>query len=448
MLARLLTKADFGLTAAFSMTVVLLELAGRMSFGQQIIQSKEGDSRDFQATSQAFQAILALAGGLLIVALSQPMAGIMNVPQHSWAFALLAVVPLARAIEHMDCFRLQRQMDYLPIVLCDLVPQLLVTVVAWPLAVWLGDFRVIIWLMIGKAVLGVIISHALARQPYAWAWHSGYVRGMCAFGLPLFVNGLLIFASQQADQVVVGSLLSLEALASYALAFSLVSIPGSIFAQVGASLMLPIFSRSQDDPTQFREHYRTWTEYAAVAAVFLTLPLIVAGEQLATAIYGPKYVGTGILMAVLGSAAAVRFLRIAPAIASMAKADTMNQLYSNAWRGLSLPLAVAVAALGGSLALIAACAFLAELVATAVSVWRLRLRQNLPLRDTAGAAAFVLSFVFMESALVYFGAPHWSYWLAATSVLLLLMLAISVGWFALPKFAALIVVAVGKKIQA
>jgi O-antigen/teichoic acid export membrane protein len=47
-LARALTKADFGLAAVFAMTVSLLEVAGRMSFGQQIVQSTEGDSEAFR----------------------------------------------------------------------------------------------------------------------------------------------------------------------------------------------------------------------------------------------------------------------------------------------------------------------------------------------------------------------------------------------------------------
>ena len=166
-LARMLTKADFGLAAVFGMTVSLLEIAGRMSFGQQIIQSKDGDSPQFQATSQAFQFLLSIAGAFLILALSNPAAQVFKMPGTAWAFALLAVVPLARGFEHLDYCRLPRSLNYVPAVLCDVVPQAVITLAAWPLTVWLGDFRVIVWLMIGKAVLGIAMTHVLARQPFA-----------------------------------------------------------------------------------------------------------------------------------------------------------------------------------------------------------------------------------------------------------------------------------------
>jgi O-antigen/teichoic acid export membrane protein len=434
-LARLLTKADFGLAALFGMTLLMLEVAGRMSFGQQIIQSKNGDCESFQATSQTFQFMLSAAGAFLILLLSHPLAHAFKVPGQAWMFASLAIVPLARGFEHLDYFRQQRELNYLPAVLCELVPQAIITLAAWPLARWLGDFRVIVWLMIGKAVLGVLMTHMLAKQPYGWAWRRDYLKGMWVFGWPLLLNGLLMFISQQADQVLVGAFLPLSDLAAYALALSLVSIPWMVFGQVGASIMLPILSRAQDDTERFRQQYRVCVEYAAVGAVLLTLPLIVAGEQSVTLLYGSKYAGTGVLMAILGATSAIRFLRFVPAVAAMARADTQNQLYSNLWRGLSLPLATAVALSGGGMALIAICALAAELAAATVSVMRLRQRQGVPLRDTTSAAVYVIGLVLTELVLIYAGAPHWGYLPTAAAVLAMFALAILIAWFAFPNLA-------------
>jgi O-antigen/teichoic acid export membrane protein len=444
-LARMLTKADFGLIAIFSMTLSLLEVAGRMSFGYQLIQSKDGDSKPYQATAHTFQFALSVAGAGLIVALSYPLAHAFKVPQLTWAFALLAVVPLARGFEHLDYFRLQRQLNYLPAVLYDVVPQAVLTLAVWPLAVWLGDFRVIVWLLLGKAAIGIVMTHVLARQPYRWGWHSDHVRGMWTFGWPLLLTGLLVFASQQADQAVVGAFLSLENLAAYALALSLVSIPWFIFGQVGSSIMLPILSAAQDDPGLFRRQYRVCVDYAAVGAIVLTLPLIVVGEQVVTLLYGSKYVGTGNIMALLGAAAAVRFLRFVPAVAAMARADTLNQLYSNVWRSLSLPLVLAVASLGGDVILIATCALVAELAAALVSILRLRQRQGVPLRDTAGGAGYVIGFVSAGLALVYFGTPRWGYWSAAAIMFTGLALSILVAWILFPGFARMVVEATLRK---
>lgn len=443
-LARTLSKADFGLAALFALTITFLEIAGRMSFGQQNIQSKDGGTPEFQATSHAFQFILSSCGAVLILLCSYPLARAMHVPQAAWAFATLAFVPLARGFEHLDNARRQRNLNYLPSVLCDLVPQTIVTAAAWPLAKWIGDFRVIVWIMIAKGVLQILMTHLVAEQPYRWAWNRNYVRSMWAFGWPLLINGLLIFASQQADQVLVGSLLSLEKLASYALALSLVSIPGGLFAQVSSSLMLPILSRAQDNPAQFGRHMRVCMEYSGIVAVGLTVPLIIAGEQFSTLIYGPKYAGTGLLMAPLGAAAAIRFLRMVPAIASMARADTMNQLYSNICRSLSLPLAAAVALAGGSAPMIASCALAGELIAALVSLLRLRRRQGVPLRESFRGVAYAIAFVTLAVILVVCGAPHWSRWVAGGTALAAIGAAGGVAWLMFPDAIRLLFKAAGR----
>ena len=245
--------------------------------------------------------------------------------------------------------------------------------------------------------------------------------------------------------MVVGAFLSLNELADYSLAFSLVSIPWFIFGQVGSSIMLPIMSRAQDDPVKFCQRYRICVEYAGVSAVVLTLPLIVVGEQIVTLLYGSKYAGTGVLMALLGAASALRFLRFVPSIAAMARADTINQLHSNVWRGLSLPLATAVALMGGRVALIAACALLAELIASAVSLLRLHRCQGVPLRNTAGAAVYVLSFLGAGFALVWLGTSQFGYWYAVAVMLAVHLIAIVVAWFSFPDVVRSVLDATGRK---
>ena len=431
-LARMLTKADFGLAVVFGMTISMLELAGRMSFGQQIIQAKDGDSEAFVASSHSFQFSLALVGAVLMAAFSYPLACAFKVPHLTWAFALLSLVPLARSVENLDYYRRQRKMQFLPAVLCEFVPQTVVTLAAWPLAIWLGDFRVIVVLMLAKAVLGIVMTHAIAARPYRWNWHADYFSRMWRFGWPLLINGALMFAAQQADQMVVGAFLTLDALANYALVVSVVSVPFFIFSQVLYSLILPMLSRVQGDPEQFRRLYRMCMTVVGLGAVWLIAPLIVTGEQLVSLLFGSKYVGAGPLMAVLGTVCAVRFFRLVPSIAAMARADTHNHLQSNICRSMGLPLAVLVAFVGGGAIGVAGAALLSEVAATLVSLLRLRHKQGIALRDAGAAAAYVLGILGLALVLVCWNVPQRSYGMAVACLFGILLLAAAVAWKTFP----------------
>ena len=432
-LARFLTKADFGLAVLFVTTVSLLELAARMAFGQQLLQARKGNSGAFQATSHAFQSLLGLAGAIVVCVVSRPVAQMLSVPEQAWAFMLLAIVPFARGLEHLDSYRQQRYLNYIPAALVEVVPHVVITAMAWPLAVWFGDFRVVVWLMITRAVLATVVTHTLAKRPYRWAWSGHYATLMWSFGWPLLLNSVVMFAAQQADQFLIGRFVSVAELASYALALSLVSVPWFVFGQTASSLMLPMLSRVQNDPIQFRQQYQRCIELAGLGAVICLLPLIVGGEQLVTLLFGKKYAGTGALVALLGAASAVRFLRIVPSIAAMARADTINQFYSNLWRSISLPLAGVVVVSGGGVLMVAACPLIAEIVAVAYAWKRLRQRQMVPLRDASGVAAYVLVLIGVGLALIPLGASAWPIWGTIVAVALILGISVLAGWTLFPE---------------
>jgi O-antigen/teichoic acid export membrane protein len=432
-LARMLAKADYGLAAVFAMAVSLLEFSGGMAFGVQIVQSEEGDTPRFLACAHALQFAGGLLSALLIAAASMPMAGFFGVP-HIWrSFALLAVVPLFQGFGHLDVARRQRELEYLPLMLVDVVPQFLITASIWPLIIWLKDYRVILCLMIGKAIFSAIMTFGLSKRPYRWAWDRDYMRSMLMFGWPLLVTGFVTFASQQADQMIVGAKFSLNLLANYALAFSLVSIPWFIYSQVAGSLILPILSGAKNDPGRFSSQYRICIQTAALFGVICILPLITSGEQLITYIFGAKYKGTGVFVAVLGAAFAVRFLRFVSGYAAVARADTLNQLYSYLWRGTSLPLAMLVIALRGTPLQIAGCSLVAEILTVLYSVIRLRRKQGVSLHESSRASIYLMALTALGTIFAIMFGADMSVWASATAGMGILTIAIIAAWFMFPE---------------
>ncbi len=365
------------------------------------------------------------------------MARLFGVPHAWWAFALLAVVPWFQGLSHLDVSRRQRELDFVPLMMVDVVPQFLITLAAWPLTLWLRDYRAIVWLMVGKAFLGTALSFAFARRPYLWAWTRKDIRRMLDFGWPLLLTGLVMLGSQQADQMIVGAVFSLEVLANNSLAFSLVSAPWYILGQVGASLILPILSREQDNPERLRRLYRNCVQTVVVGGAVCTLPLIVSGEQVVMLLFGTKYRGTGAFVAILGAAFTVRFLRFVPAVAALAKADTMNQLYSNLSRLISLPLALLLVVVGGSPLQIAACAVVGEVFATVVSVVRLWRRQGVPLKESYGASAYVAILVTLGVSFALLGGAGLKPWLAVGASVGSALISLCLAWFMFPEISRL-----------
>ncbi len=383
-LARMLTKADFGLAAAFSISMLLLDLVSRMAFSQQIIQAREGEELSFQAVAHAVQASTGLISSVLLLTGAYPLAVAFGVPEMTWAFASLALVPLARGAMHLDTARLQRKFNFGPAVMSEIIPQGIATAAAWPLAAWLGDFRAVLWILLGKEFSAVALTHLLADRPYRLAWRPPQVRGMMAFSWPLLLNGLVMFAAQQADQMVIGGVFSLADLGAYSIAFTLPSVAFFIFAQVASSLMLPTLAGRQDDRAGFEKCYHRCMEMAVVASLAVFAPLVMAGGDIVRFLYGAKYHDLDDLVAIFSIMAAMRLFRWSPAVASMSCADTKNQLIGNIARSVSLPIVLAVIALGNrDMEAIAMCGLAGEALAILISLLRIRERQGIGFKSQA-----------------------------------------------------------------
>ena len=377
-LARLLTKTDFGLAAALSMAMTLLEFVSKMAFGRQIIQDPEGDDPYFQSVAHATQMVIGLASALIVMAGAYPMAIAFGVPELTWAFCLLSLIPLCRGAMHLDIARVRRKYHYGPGVLCEVAPQALATAAAWPLAVSLCDFRAVLWIMLGKEIVVLALSHLLSQRAYRWAWQGKLVKRMLLFGWPLLLNGLVMFASRQGDHMLVGANLSLADLAVYSIGFTLSSLPFIIFAQVGSSLMLPTLSSQQNNPDGFKVYYRRCLEVSVIISLLILGPMILAGGDLVRLFYGSRYEGCGGLVAVFSSSVALRFFRWAPSVAAMSRADTINHLFGNIARSMSLLFAFLAIASGiKSMELIAACGLIGEILAIHVSVTRVKKKQGI-----------------------------------------------------------------------
>lgn len=392
--ARFLAKTDYGLVAALWVTVSLFELVNRMGIRNQVVQAKEGDDPRFQATGQSMQALGGALSGAIILVCSCPMAKVFGAPEFAWAFALIALVPLFRGMMHLDIARFQRQLNFTPGVLVDVIPQAISLAAALPLLAWLGGLRAILIIILGKEFITLAMSHKVSSWDYKLGWDRSYVKRIISFSWPLVLTGIVMFASQQGDQMVVGSALSLSDLASYSLAVEISSIPFFIFGTVLSSLLLPVLSRRQDNNEEFLDLYRKALIASVVGSLVILSPIMIGGGVIIKLVYGAKYSGLGTLMAILGGVVALRFFRLAPSTASMSKADTVNQLVSNIARSMSLPLALAAVTLGSKeITLIAACGLVGELLAISVAVWRVHTRQGIPINMHLKPFAFLIFWI-------------------------------------------------------
>jgi O-antigen/teichoic acid export membrane protein len=403
--ARIVSPEDFGIAALFVMTVSFLETMSNLAVDTLLIQSPEGDKPRFQQTSQLIIAFRGLVLAVFLFLLARPVSILFDIPNATWAFRTLAAVPLIRGLVNQDLSRFQKQLNFKPRIITDVSSQALSTLVAFPMAVWLGDYSAILYLIIIQTLAKTIGSHLMAERSYTWGWEPVHAREIISFGWPLLINGVLLFLIMQGDRLVIGAAdfiftretYSKTILGFYSAAFVLSTIADEAIWSVISPVLFPLLSKSQNCKTRFLIIY----QFLLQVIIFISMPLgiffILMGGWLMNFVYGQAYLAAEPLIVWLGAAQSVRLVRRTSILTALSRGDSGIPPISSAFRALSFVLCFVFAARGEDIVWIAASSLFGELIALAVSIGLLKSRFDIPME------IFTKSFVFPAAGLCLSG---------------------------------------------
>lgn len=399
-LARILDKADLGVAATFSITIVLLEMISNISLNRLVVQSKEGDSSSFQGMLHLLEASRGLLNAAVLFILAWPISHFFKIPEARWAFQSLAVVPLLRGFVHLDINRLEREMNFRPRIVAEVIPQILITAAVWPMAAWLKDYSALLWLLLAMAAFTLAASHLTAKRSYRWSWENSYLAEVLRFGWPLMLNGLLLYLVSQGDRLLVGNQYNMESLAVYTVAASLALTPGEVLRYINRSVMLPLLAGLQGLPLQFRKAYAQCGEVLTILSGLLTGSLVIMGEAVLVVVFSDKYASGGPLIIPFAIAGGLWIMRSGPTTAAMALGDTRTVMTATLVRSLGLALAAVAVIAGLPLVWIAWSAVLGEFLALSAAIRMLAVHDEETATRMFAKAALVWASIIVPILLI------------------------------------------------
>jgi len=382
-LARMLTLEDMGIVSMLMLTVALLEMLSQLGADKLLIQAHDGDDPRFQGCVHVTRISRGVFNALVLLIIAVPMARLFKAEDAWPAFAALAVVPLIRGFVHTDVLRSQRGLRYAPLIKVELISSVLAAASAAPLALWLGDYRAGLGCIIIKALAYTVTTHVVATRPYRLAWDRAVASRLFHFGWPMLINSALLYAITHGDKLIVGRYYTPADLGVYAVAFGLAMTARMTVAGALNSLFLPVLASTQDHAERFAQRLGVLATMLALCGVLLAVPLVVAGGDVMSLIYGAKYSTAGAFVGWLAAMQAVRLVRTAPSIAAQARADSLTLMFANIVRASFLAPALAAALGGAPLVVLARWGLAGEVAALGTMALLLRRSWAVPLATIA-----------------------------------------------------------------
>ena len=394
-IARLIPVADYGIAATFAIAMTVVEMLSALGLQQQIVQAKNGEDPRFQAALQGFQVLRGVVSGAVLYVLAGPIADFLQVPQAAWAYRVMALVPVLNALVHFDIYRLNRQMNFAPMLWTGGVPALASVMAVWPLSVWYGDYKVMLYAILVQAGLTVLTSHLVAERRYWLVLDRAIMGQSLRFGWPLLVNGILLFAVFQGDKLIVGRELGMEALAIFAMGFTLTLTPTLVLAKSVQNFFLPQLAGVTDDGPRFAHLSMATMQAVLILGLSIVVITVLIGGPVAYLLLGDKYLDLLPYLSWLAIMQAVRVAKAGPAIVALALGHTGNAMLSNLGRVVSLPVCWYVAVTSGDLLMIIWVGIAGEVLGQIIATLLLRYKSQVTLSELiwphAGAAALLLA---------------------------------------------------------
>ena len=303
-LARMITRDDFGL---FAMTAVISGFLGifmDVGLSQATIQRPEINHRQIStlfwinvALGAVVSAIFALSAPAIASFYGQPaLVGMIPVLAISFLFGSLGLQHLAL---------LTRNMRY-PLLAGIEIFSMFAGVVT---GVWMARAGMGYWSLVGMAV-----APPVAKTVAAWItlrWVPGLpsrgngVRGMLRFGGDVLGFNIVNYFSRQADTVLIAKFCGSAPVALYEKAYSLLLMPvGQINGPLGA-VTIPALSRLQQDPDRFRRYFLN----AILLVCSLSMPVIAGitlfADEIVAVWLGPDWAASADLFRLLALAALI-----------------------------------------------------------------------------------------------------------------------------------------------
>ena len=171
-IARLIGVEEFGVASTFLITFSFLEMVTDLALAQLIVQHKDGNDPRVVAAIKGLDILRGLCLGGLIFIFAGEIATLFGNAELVWAYQLIALQPIIASLSHPDQARLQREMRFENQIYSQLTGVLVTFLAIWPLSLWFGDFRLMIWMLL------TIRRRSAGSMPSIWVMIKVQAKGI------------------------------------------------------------------------------------------------------------------------------------------------------------------------------------------------------------------------------------------------------------------------------
>lgn len=295
-LARLLSKADFGLVAMALLATGFIRAMMQIGFGTAIIQDQNVSQA--QVSAIFFLQILINLIIFLLCFFGAPLAVVFfNEPQIEFVIQVLAWIILLNSLAFPQII-LRKEMHFGGFSLLEFGAMLAGNIVGITMAYHGYGVWSLVWrLLIQRCIFSIGVWPICKWIPVKPAFKG--IGSLCRFGLHMLGSNIFYYFSQNMAAIITGKFLGVETLGAFNIAYNLAIVPAQKIQNILTSVLTPAFSKLQFDTANFRDKFHN----SLFLLSFFYFPMMFGLSAIATefvvVVYGSKWSEAGVFLSFL-----------------------------------------------------------------------------------------------------------------------------------------------------
>ncbi len=287
-LARLLTKEDFGLVAIAIIAINYLSVVKDLGLGLALIQRRD-DVEEAADTVFTINTIIGLGLSLLVLPLAPLFAAYFQEPQVAPVLRWLGLSFALNSLGATHINLLMRDLDYRR----KFIPDMSNTIIKGIISLWLAFTGFGVWALVFGQLAGALASVIAAWMVKPWRprirVNFTIARQLVQFGASVTGVDILTVFIDNLSYIIIGRLLGVAALGVFSISYRLpeMLIVGNLW--LIASVLFPAFSSIQDKPDELRRGFLVSIRLVQLIVMPLCLGLFVAAEPIVRVFFGEQW---------------------------------------------------------------------------------------------------------------------------------------------------------------
>lgn len=287
-LARLLSPQEYGVVTVVNVFIVFFTMIGEMGIGPAIIQNKELNKSDYEELT-FFTILLGILIGALFSLLGFPASYVYNYDIYIKIFFMLSLVTLFNIVSMVPRSILMKEKKFFIVNLVTVGSNIFGGLVSIILAINGFSYYSLIFGNIVKSFFNFLILFFVSSIKIRMRFKFSTVKKIYLFSKNQFIFDFFNYFSRNLDNLLIGIVISKEALAYYDKAYQLSLAPNQMLTRVVSPVVQPILSNYESDKKVIFEAYKKISFIFLLIGLPLTVFLTIFSKEIIFFLFGSQW---------------------------------------------------------------------------------------------------------------------------------------------------------------